>query len=207
MRYTSPLDMAFRRIPADFTFAGVGAQIALYGRRWRFLLIDEYQDTNAGQYRLASIWRARSGTSMPWVMTINRFMGSEGRMSSASCTLRRTFLGPRVIRLEVNYRSSAEIVTLGHAVMAQARRRYPKRLVPALGPSVPVEWTRVASEDERGGLHCGGDYATPRRRVYGHYRGPGARRTGGRVSCTPFGASMCRVNGARGKGRTGESRS
>jgi DNA helicase II / ATP-dependent DNA helicase PcrA len=127
----------------------------LYSRRWRFLLIDEYQDTNAGQYRLAQ-YLAGEGRNICAVgdddQSIYRFRGADVERIRHFA---EDFPGARVLQLEVNYRSSAEIVRLGHAVMVQARERYPKRLVPALGPSVPVEWTRVASEEDEGRLTAG----------------------------------------------------
>jgi DNA helicase-2/ATP-dependent DNA helicase PcrA len=129
----------------------------LYGRRWQFLLIDEYQDTNAGQYRLAQCLAGEGHTICAVGDDDQSIYGFRGADVVRILHFAEDFPGAQVIRLEVNYRSSSEIVRLGHAVMAQARTRYPKRFVPALGPSVPnvhpqSPWvTRLTKSDEEPG--------------------------------------------------------
>lgn len=124
----------------------------LYSRRWSFLLIDEYQDTNAGQYRLAQYLAGEARNICAVGDDDQSIYGFRGADVERIRRFAEDFPRAQVIRLEVNYRSSSEIVRLGHAVMAQGRRRDPKRLVPARGPSVPVDWTMVASEDDEGDL-------------------------------------------------------
>jgi DNA helicase-2/ATP-dependent DNA helicase PcrA len=123
-----------------------------YARRWRFLLIDEYQDTNAGQYRLTKLLAGDRKNVCAVGDDDQSIYGFRGADVERVLSFEEDFEGARVIRLEVNYRSSEEIVRLGSAVIERAEKRYEKRLVPALGPSGPVDWTTTPSEDEEAGL-------------------------------------------------------
>jgi DNA helicase II / ATP-dependent DNA helicase PcrA len=126
-----------------------------YERRWHFILIDEYQDTSAGQYRLATLLAGERKNICAVGdddQSIYRFRGAD---VERILRFEEDFPGARVIRLEVNYRSSAEIVRLGSAVIEQAEKRYEKRLAPALGSSGPVIWSRVAGEAEEARLIAG----------------------------------------------------
>ena len=56
-----------------------GDEAALWRSRLRYVLIDEYQDTNAAQYALLKGWFAVAGRSPPWATTTSRSMGGAAR--------------------------------------------------------------------------------------------------------------------------------
>ncbi len=81
-----------------------------YRARWRWVLVDEYQDVDAQQYRLIRLLVATDGNLCAIGdpdQAIYGFRGGDVRLFAA---LQRDYPGARVVRLLANYRSSAAIV-------------------------------------------------------------------------------------------------
>lgn len=91
--------------------------LAHYQRRFRFILIDEYQDTNQVQYLLARSLAGKQGnlcaTGDP-DQSIYRWRGANLRNI---LDFEADFPGARVVRLEQNYRSTANIIKAASAVI------------------------------------------------------------------------------------------
>jgi DNA helicase-2/ATP-dependent DNA helicase PcrA len=106
-----------------------------YARRFRHVLVDEYQDTNRAQYLLI---RFLSGQHRNLCVvgdpdqSIYRWRGADLRNI---LDFERDYTDVRVVKLEQNYRSTQVILDAASAVISQNRRRKDKRL-----------WT-----DQRGG--------------------------------------------------------
>ena len=99
-----------------------------YQRKFRYVLIDEYQDTNQLQYRLSALLAGR------WEnicvvgdddQSIYRFRGAtiENILS-----FENQYKGARVIRLEENYRSTGNILEASNAVIRNNQGRKGKEL-------------------------------------------------------------------------------
>lgn len=101
---------------------------AYYQRKFRYVLIDEYQDTNHLQYLFASL--IAGGYRNICVVgdddqSIYRFRGATIRNI---LDFEQQFEGAKVIRLEQNYRSTQLILDAANAVIANNRGRKGKRL-------------------------------------------------------------------------------
>ena len=81
--------------------------LAQYQRWFRYILVDEYQDTNVASICGCGCWRRRTGTSAAWATTTSRSTAGAGPRSATSCGSKRIFPARKVIRLEQNYRSTA----------------------------------------------------------------------------------------------------
>ena len=99
-----------------------------YRRKFRYILIDEYQDTNALQYRLAALLTG-PGKNICVVgdddQSIYRFRGAD---ITNILSFEKQFPGARVIRLEQNYRSTQHILDAANAVISHNRSRKGKTL-------------------------------------------------------------------------------
>jgi DNA helicase II / ATP-dependent DNA helicase PcrA len=108
-------------------------------RRFRVILVDEYQDSNVAQYRLL---KALTGpeTSVCVVgdddQSIYRFRGAEVRNI---VTFPDTFPDTKIIKLEENYRSTGTILQAASGVVAHNRGRLGKTLLPTRGKGVQVK--------------------------------------------------------------------
>lgn len=117
-----------------------------YRRRYRYIMVDEYQDTNRSQYLLVSLL-AQGCRNLCVVgdddQSIYRFRGAtiENILS-----FERQFENARVIRLEQNYRSTRNILDAANHVIAHNEGRKGKTLWTQAGPGRPVCLYRAADE-------------------------------------------------------------
>ena len=117
-----------------------------YQRKFRYVLVDEYQDTNHVQYLLTSL--LAGGYENICVVgdddqSIYRFRGAtiENILS-----FEQQYRGARVIRLEQNYRSTQSILNAANAVIAHNLGRKGKRLWTANGEGEAI--TVYEAQDE-----------------------------------------------------------
>lgn len=96
--------------------------------RWKYILVDEYQDTNTLQAQIIRALAFMHDNVMAVgddSQSIYSFRGADFRNIMEFPNL---FPGTRVIRLEQNYRSTAPILHLTNAIIARAATGYPKKL-------------------------------------------------------------------------------
>jgi len=122
--------------------------LASYQRRWKFVLVDEYQDTNPIQYRLLRLLTA-SHHNLCVVgdedQSIYRFREADIRNI---LDFEKDFPGAKVVRLERNYRSTQPILSAASAVVANNVERKGKRLYTERDGGEPVRFYEAS--DERG---------------------------------------------------------
>ena len=109
-----------------------------YQQKFRYVLVDEYQDTNHLQYLLTSI--LAGGYENVCVVgdddqSIYRFRGAT---IANILNFEKQYRGSRVIRLEQNYRSTQAILNAANAVIAHNLGRKGKRLWTANGAGEPI---------------------------------------------------------------------
>ncbi|MBM4359998.1 MAG: UvrD-helicase domain-containing protein [Deltaproteobacteria bacterium] len=115
-------------------------------QRYRFLIVDEYQDTNVSQLELLRLL-AEEHRNLCVVgdddQAIYAWRGADVRNI---LDFEQHFPGAKVVRLEQNYRSSEAVLTVANAVLASSRaRRHGKTLRATKGKGAPV--TRVVMAD------------------------------------------------------------
>ena len=120
-----------------------------YQRKFRYVLVDEYQDTNHAQYLLTSL--LAGGYENICVVgdddqSIYRFRGAtiENILS-----FEKQYRGSRTIRLEQNYRSTQSILNAANAVIAHNLGRKGKRLWTANDAGKPITVYEAADEGEK----------------------------------------------------------
>jgi len=117
-----------------------------YQRRFRHLLVDEFQDTNKLQYAWLKMF-AGHGNAMFAVgdddQSIYAFRGAQvGNMAD----FERQFGVQQVIKLERNYRSYGHILDAANALISHNLRRLGKNLRTEAGPGEPVRVVEAASD-------------------------------------------------------------
>jgi DNA helicase-2/ATP-dependent DNA helicase PcrA len=113
---------------------------------FRYILVDEYQDTNHAQYRLLQLLAAEHANVFAVGdpdQSIYAFRGADIRNI---LEFERDFPGTRVIPLEQNYRSTNSILGAANGVIEQNRDRKEKRLWSELGEGEPVRVIEVEDE-------------------------------------------------------------
>src|ERR671934_335503 len=115
-------------------------------KAFRYVLVDEYQDTNHAQYRLLQLLGGAHGNVCAVGdpdQSIYAFRGADIRNIME---FERDFPGTRVIALEQNYRSTNRILRAANEVIEQNREQKPKRLFSELGEGLPVRVFEVEDE-------------------------------------------------------------
>ena len=121
---------------------------AYYQRKFRYVLVDEYQDTNHMQYLLTSL--LAGGYENICVVgdddqSIYRFRGAT---IENILNFEKQYRGSRIIRLEQNYRSTQSILNAANSVISHNLGRKGKRLWTANGEGDPI--TLYEANDEGG---------------------------------------------------------
>jgi DNA helicase-2/ATP-dependent DNA helicase PcrA len=119
---------------------------ARWQKAFRYVLVDEYQDTNHAQYRLLQLLAGEHKNVFVVGdpdQSIYAFRGADIRNI---LEFERDFGGARVIALEQNYRSTNPILRAANAVIANNRERKPKNLWSELGEGEPVRVIEVEDE-------------------------------------------------------------
>lgn len=108
-----------------------------YQNRYRYIMIDEYQDTNHAQYELVMLLSEKYRNIMAVGdddQSIYRWRGAE---VSNILNFARDFPGAKTIKLEQNYRSTQVILAAAGSLMTRNRTRHAKKL-----------WTENAGGDK-----------------------------------------------------------
>ncbi len=139
---------------------------AMLDARHRFVLVDEYQDTNAAQY---AILRGLSLDHPNIAVTGDpdqAIYGWRGASIRNILEFERDYPAAAVVKLEHNYRSTANILGTADRLIAHNSRRKPKRLVTEAEPGAKVRIVLDASghdEADRIADEIAADVATGRR--------------------------------------------
>jgi DNA helicase-2/ATP-dependent DNA helicase PcrA len=104
-----------------------------YQQRWRHLLIDEFQDTNTLQYAWIRVLAGNTGKVFVVGDDDQAIYGWRGAKVENVQQFLRDFPGARTIRLEQNYRSTANILKAANSVIARNGGRLGKQLWTAGG--------------------------------------------------------------------------
>jgi DNA helicase-2/ATP-dependent DNA helicase PcrA len=101
---------------------------ARLGRQYRYLMVDEYQDTNALQSEIVRLLAAPHENVLVVGDDAQSIYGFRGADFRNILDFPRLFPGTRVITLDQNYRSTQSILDLANAVINRAPEKYTKNL-------------------------------------------------------------------------------
>ncbi len=109
-----------------------------YQNRFRYLMVDEYQDTNHAQYRFVSLLAQKSGNLCVVGDDDQSIYKFRGATIENILHFEEDFPGAQVVRLEQNYRSTQNILDAANAVIAHNQERKGKTLWTAQGPGKKI---------------------------------------------------------------------
>ncbi len=123
------------------------AILDVWRRRTRYLLVDEYQDTNLCQYELVKLLAGETGAFTVVGDDDQSIYAWRGARPENLRQLMEDFPNLRVIKLEQNYRSSGRILRCANAVIANNLHVFEKRLWSELGAGEKLRVIPARSEE------------------------------------------------------------
>ena len=110
-----------------------------YTEKFKYVLVDEYQDTNKAQFTLVTMLASRYGNITVVGDNDQGIYSFRGADISNILNFEKDFPGTKIIKLEQNYRCTGNILKAANAVIKHNENKYEKKL-----------WT----ENEEGSLPC-----------------------------------------------------
>jgi len=114
------------------------ALLAQYQRRFRHILVDEFQDTNAVQYAWLRLLAGKADSLMVVGDDDQSIYGWRGAKIENIQQFSKDFAGAQIVRLEQNYRSSGTILKVANALIAHNQERLGKALWSDGGEGEPL---------------------------------------------------------------------
>jgi len=124
----------------------VPAVRAKWQSQFRYIMIDEYQDTNTAQYKLVKLFTNEANNIAvvgdDW-QSIYSWRGADFRNI---LNFESDYPNGAVIKLEQNYRSTNNILKAAHSIITKNQQRSDKELWTSAGDGLPVQMLQVHSE-------------------------------------------------------------
>ena len=123
---------------------------AAYQQRFRYIMVDEYQDTNRAQYAITQLLAAGHRNIMVVGDDDQSIYSWRGADLRNILEFESDYPEARVVKLEQNYRSVGNILAAANAVIANNRHRKEKRLFTASGDGDKISVYLAADERDEG---------------------------------------------------------
>ena len=99
-----------------------------YQKKFKYILVDEYQDTNASQYMLLRLLSGKKKNICCVGDEDQSIYGWRGAQLKNILNFENDFNGAKIIRLEQNYRSSGNILNAASSLISENKERIGKKL-------------------------------------------------------------------------------
>jgi superfamily I DNA/RNA helicase len=126
----------------------VPAILIHWQEQFRYIMVDEYQDTNASQYLLISLLARKHGNICVVGDDDQSIYGWRGADIQNILNFEKDYPGCRVIKLEQNYRSTGSILDAANSVIRNNTVRTEKALWSAAGQGRVIDVIAAESEDD-----------------------------------------------------------
>lgn len=128
LKAVSSLDFDDLIVKTIFLFRNFPETLAKYQNRWKYLHIDEYQDTNYSQYILSKFLAASHNNICAVGDSDQAIYSFRGADFTNILNFDKDFQNTEVITLNKNYRSTKNILDTANSLISFNKVRYPKNL-------------------------------------------------------------------------------
>ena len=148
LRAAGALDFDDLLLRAVELFDAAPEVLERYQARWRYLHVDEYQDTNRPQYLWVRFLAAAHRNLCVVGDDDQSIYGWRGANVQNILDFERDYPDATVVKLEQNYRSTQLILDAAHAVVSRNERRTDKKLWTRNQGGVPIQRFEAYNEEE-----------------------------------------------------------
>ena len=141
--------------------------LARYRSQFRYILVDEYQDTNFAQHSIVLQLAKSISTSVWWAMTRKASTPSGEPTFDNILYFTKVYSGTKVFKLEQNYRSTQTIVSAANSLIEKNQRQIRKEVFSEKDKGEPIGVYQAYSDVEEGDIvinkiaNCAGRRITP----------------------------------------------
>ncbi len=154
LKCNNALDFDDLLLKTSELFATCPDVLEKYQRRFRYILVDEYQDTNMTQYHIVSMLAAQHKNICVVGDDDQSIYGWRGADIRNILEFEKDFPGAKVIRLEQNYRSTGTILKAANLVIQNNKGRKSKTLWTDQGNGTPIDLHECTDERDEATYLC-----------------------------------------------------
>lgn len=141
--------------------------LAKYQHKFRYILIDEYQDTNMAQYKIIKLLGAVHENICVVGDDAQSIYSFRGATIENILRFQDDYRDARVVKLEQNYRSTQSILTAANAVIGNNKNQIPKKLWTDKEHGENIRLVRTMTDNDEGRFVAD---AIQEQKLRNHYR-------------------------------------
>ncbi|MEO8765583.1 MAG: UvrD-helicase domain-containing protein [Ginsengibacter sp.] len=124
--------------------------LSKYQRKFRYIMIDEYQDTNTAQYQIIKLMGAMHENVAVVGDDAQSIYSFRGATIENILQFQKDYDDVKVVVLEQNYRSSQSILHVANSVIANNKSQLPKKLWTSNEEGEKIKLVRTATDNDEG---------------------------------------------------------
>lgn len=124
--------------------------LSKYQRKFKYIMIDEYQDTNAAQYEIIKLLGAMHENICVVGDDAQSIYSFRGATIQNILQFEKDYDDVAVVKLEQNYRSTKNILNVANEIIGNNKNQLPKTLWTDSGEGEKLKLVRTATDNEEG---------------------------------------------------------
>ncbi|MEP6583413.1 MAG: UvrD-helicase domain-containing protein [Ginsengibacter sp.] len=124
--------------------------LSKYQRKFKYIMIDEYQDTNTSQYQIIKLLGAMHENVAVVGDDAQSIYSFRGATIENILQFQKDYDEVKIVMLEQNYRSSQSILHVANNVIANNKGQLPKKLWTSNGEGEKIKLVRTATDNDEG---------------------------------------------------------
>jgi DNA helicase-2/ATP-dependent DNA helicase PcrA len=124
--------------------------LSKYQRKFKYIMVDEYQDTNTSQYEIMKLLGAMHENICVVGDDAQSIYSFRGATIENILQFERDYDDVKVVKLEQNYRSTKSILSVANEIIGNNKNQIPKKLWTDNIPGDKIKLIRTATDNEEG---------------------------------------------------------
>ncbi|MBC7509658.1 MAG: UvrD-helicase domain-containing protein [Ferruginibacter sp.] len=124
--------------------------LSKYQRKFKYIMVDEYQDTNTSQYEIMKLLGAMHENICVVGDDAQSIYSFRGATIENILQFERDYDDVKVVKLEQNYRSTKSILGVANEIIGNNKNQIPKKLWTDNSPGDKIKLVRTATDNEEG---------------------------------------------------------
>ncbi|MEP7142045.1 MAG: UvrD-helicase domain-containing protein, partial [Ferruginibacter sp.] len=124
--------------------------LSKYQRKFKYILIDEYQDTNTSQYEIIKLLGAMHENICVVGDDAQSIYSFRGATIENILQFAKNYDDVKLVKLEQNYRSTKSILNVANEIIGNNKNQLPKKLWTDKGDGDKIKLVRTATDNEEG---------------------------------------------------------